>query len=36
MVETMGQAIGAKPAHHIPLSAQAHSEAGRSMNQIGG
>jgi cyclic pyranopterin phosphate synthase len=36
MVEAMGQVIYAKPACHIPLSAQEHSEAGRSMNQIGG
>lgn len=36
VVETMRQAILAKPACHVPLSAQEHSEAGRSMNQIGG
>ena len=36
VVETMRQAIQAKPACHVPLSAQEHSEAGRSMNQIGG
>lgn len=36
VVQTMRQAILAKPARHVPLSAQAHSEAGRSMNQIGG
>lgn len=36
MLETMRQAIQAKPACHLPLSAKEHSEAGRSMNQIGG
>jgi len=29
-------AIMHKPAVHVPLSAEEHSEAGRSMNQIGG
>ncbi|MGM9607843.1 MAG: GTP 3',8-cyclase MoaA [Oscillospiraceae bacterium] len=36
MLETMRQAIQAKPACHVPLSAWEHSAAGRSMNQIGG
>lgn len=36
MLETMRQAILAKPARHVPLSAKEVSEAGRSMNQIGG
>lgn len=36
MLETMRQAIEAKPACHVPLSAWEHSAAGRSMNQIGG
>lgn len=36
MLETMRQAIQAKPACHVPLSARERSEAGRSMNQIGG
>lgn len=36
MLKTMRQAINAKPACHMPLSAKEHSEAGRSMNQIGG
>lgn len=34
--EVMKQAILAKPARHVPLSASEHSEAGRNMNQIGG
>ncbi len=36
ILETMRRAIQAKPARHVPLSAKEHSEAGRSMNQIGG
>ncbi len=36
VLETMRRAIQAKPACHVPLSAKEHSEAGRSMNQIGG
>ncbi|MCF0120258.1 MAG: GTP 3',8-cyclase MoaA [Oscillospiraceae bacterium] len=36
MRETMREAITAKPACHVPLSASEMSEAGRSMNQIGG
>lgn len=36
VLETMQKAIQAKPACHVPLSAEEHSEAGRSMNQIGG
>lgn len=36
VLKTMQLAIQAKPACHVPLSAQEHSEAGRSMNQIGG
>lgn len=36
MTETIRESILAKPSCHVPLSAQEHSEAGRSMNQIGG
>lgn len=36
MVATMKETILAKPSCHVPLSAEEHSEAGRSMNQIGG
>lgn len=36
MVKTMQETIMAKPSCHVPLSAEEHSEAGRSMNQIGG
>ncbi|MBQ8662824.1 MAG: GTP 3',8-cyclase MoaA [Eubacterium sp.] len=36
MVKTMQETILAKPSCHVPLSAEEHSEAGRSMNQIGG
>lgn len=36
VLKTMQQAIQAKPACHVPLSAKEVSEAGRSMNQIGG
>lgn len=36
MAQQMRTAIIAKPACHVPLSAQEHSEAGRNMNQIGG
>ena len=36
VLKTMQQAIQAKPACHVPLSAKELSEAGRSMNQIGG
>lgn len=36
MVDAMRRAILDKPACHVPLSAREHSEAGRSMNQIGG
>lgn len=36
MVTVMKETIMAKPSCHVPLSAEEHSEAGRSMNQIGG
>lgn len=36
MAEMMKETILAKPSCHAPLSHQEHSEAGRSMNQIGG
>ena len=36
MAEQMLRAIAAKPARHAPLSCRELSEAGRSMNQIGG
>ena len=36
MVATFKETIYAKPSCHVPLSAEEHSEAGRSMNQIGG
>ena len=36
MAEQMLRAIAAKPARHVPLSCRELSEAGRSMNQIGG
>lgn len=36
MTEVMRQAIWAKPVSHVPLSAWELSQAGRSMNQIGG
>lgn len=36
MVAAMEETILAKPSCHVPLSAEEHSEAGRSMNQIGG
>lgn len=36
MVEVLKETILAKPSSHVPLSAEEFSEAGRSMNQIGG
>lgn len=36
MIQTIKESILAKPSCHVPLSASEHSEAGRSMNQIGG
>lgn len=36
MAEQMKRAIAAKPERHVPLSCRELSEAGRSMNQIGG
>ena len=36
VVETIKETVYAKPSCHVPLSAEEHSEAGRSMNQIGG
>lgn len=36
VLETMQKVVQAKPACHMPLSAKELSEAGRSMNQIGG
>ena len=36
MIEQMKQAVYAKPAHHKELSYHQRSDAGRTMNQIGG